>query len=67
MQKPKNVTLVKLWQISIYEEKTSGSLIENFLTPWQPMRCSLGSILKSCNVLWQGGGDGGSAYSDQYD
>ena len=42
------VTKHILWQISIYEEKKlyNGLLVS---TSWQPMRCSLGSVLR---FLW---------------
>ena len=42
------VTKLESWQISSYEEKLilKGSFSKNILTPWQPMRCSLGSVLQ---------------------
>ena len=50
---------LKMWQlvllqILIYEEKkknVKGYFNKNILAPWQPMRCSLGSVLKSCNIF----------------
>ena len=34
------------------DDKTSKeSFSENYLTPWQPMRCSLGSSSQSCDVF----------------
>ena len=33
-----------------------GSFIKNILTPWQPMRCSLGSVLQFSQCFWQGAG-----------
>ena len=48
------VTKLELWQISIYEEKTlKGSFSRNNLTPWQPMRCSLGSVLRFSQLFWE--------------
>ena len=50
---------LKLWQNLKYDKcqfmkknNFKGSLIKNILTPWQPMRCSLGSVLWSCNVFF---------------
>ena len=41
-------TKPKIWQISIYEDKKTlkGSFNKNILTRWQPMRVSLGSVLR---------------------
>ena len=43
---------LKLWQNLYYDkfqfmtrDTLKGSFSKNFLTPWQPMRCSLGSLL----------------------
>ena len=41
------MTKIEIWQISIYEEFfLKGSFSKNILTPWQPRRCSLGSVLR---------------------
>ena len=44
---------VKLWQNSVYDESLTESFSKNNLTPWQPMRCTLGSALRSCDVWWR--------------
>ena len=42
------LTKLKIWQISSFQETKTlkGSFSKNILTPWQPMRCSLGSVLQ---------------------
>ena len=48
--KTKIMTKLEIWQIPIYEEKHFKRMFsKNILTPWQPMRCSLGSVLR---FLW---------------
>ena len=49
---------VKLWQSLKYDQsqflknKTlKGAFSKNILTPWQPIKCSLGSVFDSRNVL----------------
>ena len=46
-------TQLKLWQKLKYDKSPfmqkkilTGSFIKNILTPWQPKRCSLGSVLR---------------------
>ena len=45
---------LEIWQISIYEDKNKfkGSFSKNIVTPKQPMRCSLGSVLWSLRCLF---------------
>ena len=56
------VTKLEWWQISIYKRTKTlrGSFSKNILTPWQPMRCSLGSVLRfsKCFFLPRGRGGG---------
>ena len=42
---------LKLWQNSIYDKTLKESFNKNNLTPQQPMRCTQGSVLWSCNVF----------------
>ena len=39
------MTKIKKLQIKIYEIFLIGSFSKNTLTPWQPLRCSMGSVL----------------------
>ena len=41
-------TKLEIWQILIYEDKKNlkWCFSRSILTPWQPMRCSLGSVLR---------------------
>ena len=45
------VTKLELWQILIYEKSLKRSFIKNIWTPWQPMRCSYGSVLRFFRCL----------------
>ena len=38
---------------SVYDESLTESFSKNNLTPWQPMRCTLGSALRSCDDWWR--------------
>ena len=43
-EKTQIVRKLNLWQNSIYDKTLKESFSKNYLTPWQPMRCSLGSF-----------------------
>ena len=56
------ISKLKLWENSISDKsERKKALGKNNLTPWQPMKCILGSLLRSSNVLvnnfawWQDG------------
>ena len=48
-----NLDKLEIWQISIKKTKKTlnWSFSKNILTPWQPMRCSLGSVLRFSRCL----------------
>ena len=35
-----------------FRQNSKKSLVRNNLTPGQPMRCTQGSLLRSCDVSW---------------
>ena len=37
--------------LDLWRKQFKGSFIKNNLKSWQPMKCTLGGVLQSCNVL----------------